>query len=624
MSIRALNFLKRRNLTQPEQVDRLLVSAFLNYNGIEVYNNSLLLRYLIPDASREFDHVREFIHECVKDYRKFDFEVLIKFFELVISPEDKLVTGAVYTPINIRSLIINEALNKQRRQLPYIKLADIACGCGGFLVTAAKAIKDNTGASYLDIFENQIFGLDIQEYAVVRTKLVLSLLATCEGEDIFDFNFNIYTGDALGFDWKSVNSYFIGFDIIVGNPPYVCSRHINESTRGLLANWSVCSTGHPDLYIPFFQVALTNLTTGGFIGFITVNSFFKSLNGRALRSYFSENKFKLSIIDFGNRQIFRSKSTYTCICFIEKKESNDISYLLHQNEDSKLNLESGLLKISYGNLNSFKGWNLRHASNIMKIESIGIPFDQQFKTKRGIATLKNDIYIFSPDKEDSEFFYLKRDNELYPIEKGICKDIFNSNKLTVVDDVGQLIKKIIFPYIYEGNHARVISEDSFTEQFPCAYKFLLKQKDVLNRRDKGKRTYEKWYSFGRSQSLELTKHRLFFPHICSCVPNYIINSDKNLLFYNGVAVVHESIEDLVVLKKLMSSSVFWYYILHTSKPYSSGFYSLSRNYLKDFGIVQLSNDERKYVIEEDNKDQLDLFFEQAYNVPIFNEGVQIG
>lgn len=168
--------------------------------------------------------------------------------------------------------------------------------------------------------------MDIQEYSVTRSKLLLSLLALTEGEDIEDFHFNIHQGDTLVFRWEEHYNNFNGFEIIVGNPPYVCARNLDDSVKENLRNWSVCNSGNPDLYIPFFQIGYEYLSEDGILGFITMNTFFKSLNGRALRRYFEENNTAVKIIDFGTLQIFKSKSTYTCICFLEKREQDYVEY----------------------------------------------------------------------------------------------------------------------------------------------------------------------------------------------------------------------------------------------------------------------------------------------------------
>lgn len=142
-------------------------------------------------------------------------------------------------------------------------------------------------------FKENIFGVDIQSYSVDRAKILLSLLAITEGEDAKEFEFNLHTGNSLNFDWTKNNKNFKGFGLILGNPPYVYSRNMDKQTKALVKNWSVCSTGHPDLYIPFFQIGYELLAKNGVLGFITVNTFMHSVNGRALRKYFTENKVSL-------------------------------------------------------------------------------------------------------------------------------------------------------------------------------------------------------------------------------------------------------------------------------------------------------------------------------------------
>ena len=122
--------------------------------------------------------------------------------------------------------------------------------------------------------------------------------------------------------------------------------------------------------------------------------------------------------------------------------------------------------------------------------------------------------------------------------------------------------------------------------------------------------------FGRSQSLEKLTHKLFFPHITPGTPYYILDSDENLLFYNGLAVVENTAEELLFLQKLLSSRLFWFYIENTSKPYGSDYFSLSRNYLKDFGIYDFSPEEKDYIRAETSQFQLDRFFERKYKIKL--------
>jgi len=602
-----------RYSTTPKDVDRLIISAFLQINKLYPKKNKLLRSYLINETKKEeYASLIEFISVINTETNDFDFEELIELFEFVISPADRIINGAIYTPKRIRDYIVKEAFGKITLLSNSIKISDIACGCGGFLFNTSIELKKRTGKTYSEIFRNNIFGLDIQEYSVNRTKLLLSILALQSGEDLEQFEFNLFQGDSLDFDWTTKIIDFNGFSIILGNPPYVCARNLDIQTKEKLKNWEVCKSGNTDLYIPFFQIAIENLDVNGILGFITMNSFFKSLNGRALRDYFQRKELAISIIDFGSEQIFKSKNTYTCICFIENRNQTFISY--KQSESKYLKGKQSFKKINFGILDSKKGWNLKDNKTISKIESTGIPFGELYQTRHGIATLKNDIYIFRPVDEDKNYFYLQN-GSLYKIEKEICKDIVNSNKLSREINLNRLKEKVIFPYDRQEK-TKLLDEKLMKENFPEAYKYLQNKRKILAERDKGKGNYENWFAFGRTQSLEKIKNKMFFPKYSDRTPSFIISSDDDLLFYNGLAVVGSSETEMEIIKKIMESNIFWYYIKTTSKPYSSNYYSLNGNYIKNFGVCVLTDKEKEFLIKENDQNILNEFFEDKYELKV--------
>jgi adenine-specific DNA-methyltransferase len=599
--------------TTPIDVDRLIVSAFLKINKVKVSHNDFIKSLIITDDNiEECINLNNFISVIKTEISKFDLEALIEMFEFVISPSDRIINGAIYTPKNIREYITNQVFYTSKVNITEIKIADISCGCGGFLLSAAKKLRKKTNLSYKTIFKNNIYGLDIQNYSINRTKILLSVLALSEKEDA-NFTFNLFTDDALTFDWKSHLKNFNGFDMILGNPPYVCAKNLTKETIQKIQKFEVCNSGNADLYIPFFQLGIENLNQNGVLGFITMNSFYKSLNGRNLREYFKTKSLSFKIIDFGTEQIFKSKNTYTCICIIENKVKNYIKYCKKESECLPKR-EKEFDKIPYSGLNSKSGWNLYDFETISKIESTGIPFGKLFNTRHGIATLKNDIFIFKPVKEDNDYYYLQN-GSLFQIEKGICKDIVNTNKLSRAVTLENLKEKVIFPYDNK-NKPNLLEEGFVKENYPKAYKYLKQKKKILAGRDKGKGKYEKWFAFGRTQSLEKIENKLFFPKMSDRTPSFVMESDDNLLFYNGQAVIGHTNNEMVLAKKIMESKIFWYYIKSTSKPYASEYYSFNGNYIKNFGVCDLNSEELNFVINENDKKELDNFFEEKYNITI--------
>jgi len=572
-----LDFLKKYG-SNVFEINKLIVSAFLIEKDIIEIKNKKIKNLIIQKNELEYPTLLEFIEIIKEDKNSFCFEELLELFEFVISPSDKLVNGAIYTPDNIRQYITEQSFEILKiKSFNKIKVVDIACGCGGFLIDASKELKAKTDKSYKKIFQDNIYGVDIQKYSVERTEILLSLLAITEKEDEKEFTFNLYQGDSLKYDWKDTR-----FDLILGNPPYVCSRNMDDTTKKLMKNWSSCKTGHPDLYIPFFQIGYELLKDNGILGYITVNSFIHSVNGRAIREYFEKQKLLLKIVDFGDEQVFQSRMTYTCLCFIQKSDNGSILYNQEKSSSLKELKKIKFIREEYKNLDSFKGWSLKDNNFIKKIESRGTPFGEIYDTKSGIATLKNRIYIFKPIKEDEVYYYL---DENTPIEREICKDIINSNKLAKYYDFKELIEKIIFPYRHDRNGKPIfIKRDEFIKKYPKAYKYLLTKKELLDARDKGNGNYSDWYAFGRNQSLELRKEKLFFPQLVKKGFKTFYSEDKNLYFYNGMCA-YASKEKLLELQKIMESNDFWKYIENRAKHYSSGYYGLGRNYLKDFGII---------------------------------------
>lgn len=312
---RIFPFLKR-NLTQdPLLINRIFVSLFILYNKVSTYNN-FISRYIINNNDEDnevLEQVLTFLEN--QKIRKLDLEDMIKLFEFVISPSDRIVTGAIYTPSNIRKCILENCLEKQHF-LSSTRVADIACGCGGFLMDMAKYIHKKTGKSYYNIYKENIFGVDIQSYSIERCKILLNLLAISEGE-CSEFEFNLLNTDTLDFHSEGWNSVFSDFDVIVGNPPYVCVRNMEDGTKEKTKMYEVCHAGSTDLYIPFFQIAVEMLKENGMLGYITMNTFLKSLNARELRKYFMNGSYNVSIIDFRGHQVFTGKSTYTCLFFLK-------------------------------------------------------------------------------------------------------------------------------------------------------------------------------------------------------------------------------------------------------------------------------------------------------------------
>jgi adenine-specific DNA-methyltransferase len=595
-------------------LNKIIVSVFIKSNSIKVKNNALIKSLLISEESPLYKYI---VHSTFK----LGFDDLIEAFELAIPTGEKVMNGAVYTPSYIKNFIVEHSLKKIQKEQQSVLAADIACGCGAFLFTIANKLKAETDKTFYQIFKDNIFGLDISKSSIKRTEILLSILALANGEDKKEFKFNLHCANALSFDWfrhegkvKANN----GFDLVVGNPPYVRAKNIDKASKDLLSNWAVTKVGNPDLYIPFFEIGLKQLNGSGVLGYITVNSFYRSVNARELRKYLQHKKFDLSIIDFGHEKIFEGKSAYTCICLILKNQRASISF---KKEKSTTLVGNGIKLFShipYKDLNSHRGWLLndkRVIENIKRIEAAGKSLGALYKIRNGIATLSNDTYIFKPVYETENYFVISQNGKQYEIEKAICRDIIKPNILKHEYEIESVKEKLIYPYTNGINPLSLMNEKHLQTNFPKAYMYLLNNKEDLQKRDKGNGDYGAWYAFGRTQALCDNGFKLLFPYMAK-KPHFVFTDQKDMLIYCGYAVFHESADELKILKRILESKVFEYYMVNTSKPYSAGYFSYAKNYVKNFGVCRLSESDRHFLSNGANSSEINEFLIEKYGLVI--------
>ena len=92
----------------------------------------------------------------------------------------------------------------------------------------------------------------------------------------------------------------------------------------------------------------------------------------------------------------------------------------------------------------------------------------------------------------------------------------------------------------------------------------------------------------------------------------MLAEDSKLLLYNGVAFVNDEKDKLVIVKKIIESSLFWSYIIKNSKPYSSNYYSLSGVDIKNFGIPIFSKEDISTLLALKSKEEIDDWLVQFY------------
>lgn len=586
-------------------IEKALVYSFASIITVDINNSKWLKRYLSDVDYSVVDKVN-----IITD-KKLSLNELITIFEMLVPQSEKKEKGIVYTPEIITRYIVSNTLNCD--SIPTV--LDPSCGCGAFLVAAIEYMHKKYLVSYSDIVSSYLYGVDVDSNAIDRVKSLLSLVVLMyEEEEKCDFHFIC----ANTLDKKT----FIrlkklckkGFDCIIGNPPYVRNKNMNDNTKSFLSNWVSSSVGNVDLYIPFFEIGIKLLSDNGKLGYISPNSYLQGVNGRSLRKYFASEQHQVEIIDFRDSQVFENVTSYTCITLIDKSISTDVIKYFRLNETNTLEKHS-FSEYHYADFPDGKPWRMRESSIdevIHKLESSGTPLSN-WKIRNGLATLKNDIYFFSPTKADNKYYYREYNGKSYKIEKNVCIRVAKPNIIKSEAELEQKMEIAIFPYTHTDSTYQLIEEGIFQSSFPEAYKFLTEYKSILLNRDKGHGNYPAWYAYGRTQGMNNFGKKLLIPYI-SGSPVAVLSLDPDVLFYCGYALLSEDIEELKILKVFLESEAFWYYIFHTSKPYSKGYMAFAKNYIVNFTIPELSEKEKAYLLVSHTQKEVNTFIWGKYNI----------
>ena len=200
-----------------------------------------------------------------------------------------------------------------------------------------------------------------------------------------------------------------GFDIVIGNPPYV-QLQANDGALGTMyekLNYETfVRTG--DIYSLFYERGYQLLVCKGHLCYITSNKWMRAAYGEKTRKFFAEKTNPKVLIDFAGVKIFESATVDTNILLFskEKNEGKTIGVLANKLSKNSINNLSVFVQqnASEYNFNSLDSWVILspiEQSIKRKIEAIGTPIkDWDINIYRGILTGYNDAFIISTEKRN--------------------------------------------------------------------------------------------------------------------------------------------------------------------------------------------------------------------------------
>jgi len=252
--------------------------------------------------------------------------------------------GIYYTPKYIVEFIVKETLGEvlkktKPKEISKIRVLDPACGSGSFLTASYDKILESVGNQSLftkfDILKDNIYGVDLDTQAVEIAQLNLLLKVLSQKTKLPTLQHNVRVGNSLISEGDAEHKPFNfetefnevsaqgGFDVIIGNPPYI-KEYTNRLAFDELHD-NPYYQGKMDIWTLFACRAIDLLKDGGYFSFIAPNNWLTNAGASIFRDKILSEGSITKFVDFCDFKVFKDAGIQTMI-FVFKKEKPKKSY----------------------------------------------------------------------------------------------------------------------------------------------------------------------------------------------------------------------------------------------------------------------------------------------------------
>ncbi|WP_282030570.1 Eco57I restriction-modification methylase domain-containing protein [Winogradskyella eximia] len=492
-----------------------------------------------------------------------------------------------------------DILDTYRDWLLQLTICDPACGSGAFLnqalnfliaehqyIDELKTKVLGGGLQFPDIentiLENNIYGVDLNEESVEIAKLSLWLRTAQPRRKLNDLSSNIKCGNSLidskavagdkAFNWQEQFPKVFekgGFDVVIGNPPYV-RQELFKEIKPYLEKHYKCYNSVADLYTYFIEKGINLMNEDGLFSFILPNKFLKATYGKNIRKVMKEEANLELLFDFDDYPVFSDATAYPIIYILNKKRNYNKETFVYSaiNKKESTNdpindLELKKYLVSYKSINN-NSWNFIHVSHKeildkIKIDTIPLSKIVNGKINRGVLTGKNEVFIFKKKKKD---FLLSQG-----AKKSILKPIL----------LGSAIKR--YSVDYDDDYILFTRRGTDIDEYPIIKEYLTPYYEVLKPRNNGESIGRKggpykWFEIQDNiayyQDFEATK--IVYPrtnNIC----NFCLDEDGYYLSDNNFYIKSDS----KVLLGVLNSTLIFFFLKNICTTLQGGYFDFRRD-----------------------------------------------
>ncbi len=407
------------------------------------------------------------------------------------------------------------------------------------------------------------------------------------------------------FEWRfefpevfDENGNFVGFDVVIGNPPYIALSRMKEYGKIFENNYATYSKSS-DIYCLFYEKGIQLLKNQGFVTYITSNSWLKTQYGESLRIFFESKTNPKILINIEDAQVFEEATVESNILMLQQGEfiGNLEAVSLKKDFNKNASIEKYFTdnKLIINELDK-KGWNIGNQmeSDLKRKIETGSKFlkDWEIVINYGIKTGLNDAYIID---EQTKNKIITEDPKSHEIIKPVLR--------------GKSLKKYFYNYdnewlinVHNGIKSKNINAVDVHSTYPAILKHLLRFENELKKRsDKG----NDWTNLRNCAYIEdFEKVKIIWGEI-SNTAKFIFDEEG---FYTNDKCFIMTGKNLKYLLAILNSKVSEWYFNQISVTSGMG-----TNLWKKYKIEQLP-------IKDISPDLQQPFIEKVDKILAFNAG----
>lgn len=387
-----------------------------------------------------------------------------------------------------------------------------------------------------------------------------------------------------------------GFDIVIGNPPYLRVQGLRENYQKDSKYYEKkykSATGRFDFYVLFMECGFNMLTTNGVLSYIIPHKFINSDFGIGIRKLIYETNAMQYLVHFGSESIFENAKVYTCIIGLSRNNSSFRFAPIKPKQLGSINYEI----IPESRLANYTRWDFQQASGSSILDKLkSMPYrlkDIVSVCSQGTVSMGDDLYMLKGDVVGNYFIgYSEQLKKEVRLESGIMRPELKGEDVKRYEPLRNSYW-LIYPHHQVNGKTVPYEEHEMQELFPLTYEYLLPyKKELIEKKIRYKTNPKYWYALHRSRDIQMFEQ----PKIITAEISYGCNMTYDTTYMYHATTCYTILlnernnEKSLAFLGLFNSRLLWYFLSETGNVLRGGYFRFKTKYLEPFPIPEIPDD----------------------------------